>query len=126
MIIGIGNDLVDIRRIEDVLKRHGDRFALRCFTQAEREKAMARADRGGYADTLAKRFAAKGVRGDIFLRDIGVEEDPQGRPVLRLTGGALCQLEAMTPKDMKMALHLSLSDEKPYAQAFVVIEAVPV
>lgn len=131
MIIGIGSDIVDIRRIERVLSRHGDRFLLRIFTQAERARAGRRASP---APTFAKRFAAKeacskalgtGMRAGVFWRDIGVVNLPSGRPTLHLTGGALRRLQHLTPPDCDANIHLSISDEFPLAQAFVIISAVP-
>ena len=131
MIVGIGSDLCDIRRLSAVLDRHGERFAARCFTEVERRKAERRADRAG---TYAKRFAAKeacakalgtGLRNGVFWRDMGVVNRPSGQPTMRLTGGALSRLEAIVPPGHEAVIHLSLTDEHPYAQAFVVIEAVP-
>ncbi|MCB1681456.1 MAG: holo-ACP synthase [Alphaproteobacteria bacterium] len=133
MIIGIGNDLVDIRRIEKALKRHGRRFEERCFTAAERSKAERRRASGLHIEVFAKRFAAKeacakalgtGFSENVFLKDIGVVEDQTGRPFLELTGGALDRLNALIPQGKRPVLHLSLSDEPPMAQAFVIIEAV--
>ena len=130
MIVGVGSDLCDIRRLAAVLERHGDRFAARCFTAVERAKAERRADRAG---TYAKRFAAKeacakalgtGLRHGVFWRDMGVVNRPSGQPTLALTGGALRRLMAIVPAGMEPVIHLSLTDEHPYAQAFVVIEAV--
>lgn len=134
MIIGIGNDLVDIRRIEKVLKAHGGRFEKRCFTEHERSKARRRQDSGGHIAVFAKRFAAKeacakalgtGFSGAVYMKDIGVCEDGAGRPFLHLTGGALKKLHDLMPENMTPVLHLSISDEPPFAQAFVIIEAVP-
>ena len=131
MIVGVGSDLCDIRRLAAVLERHGERFALRCFTAVERAKAERRADRAG---TYAKRFAAKeacakalgtGLRAGVFWRDMGVVNRPSGQPTMRLTGGALRRLQAIVPAGHEAVIHLSLTDEHPYAQAFVVIEAVP-
>lgn len=133
MIIGIGNDLVDVRRIEKALLRHGSRFEQRCFTAHEREKALRRRESGGHVFVFAKRFAAKeacakalgtGFSEDIYMRDIGVVEDEKGRPFLKLTGGALRKLNSLIPEGMKPVLHLSLTDEPPYAQAYVIIEAI--
>jgi len=133
MIIGIGNDLVDMRRIEKVMARRGARFAQRCFTEAERDLAERRRAVGRHIDTYATRFAAKeacakalgtGIAHGVFLRDIGVVNDEHGRPYLRLTGGARARLEALTPPGKAPALHLTFSDEPPLAQAFVMIEAV--
>jgi len=131
MILGIGNDLIDIRRIEKTLERYGDRFTERIFTEAERRKADRRAQR---AATYAKRYAAKeaaakalgtGFRAGVFWRDIGVVNLPGGRPTLELTGGALSRLEAITPAGMRAEIHLTLTDEPPLAQAIVMIVAVP-
>ncbi len=133
MIIGIGNDLVDIRRIEKVLKRHGTRFEERCFTCSERARADIRRGAGLHGPVFAKRFAAKeacakalgtGFSGEVYPRDIGVIEDESGRPFLELTGGALEHLKSLIPEGKRPVLHLSLSDEPPFAQAFVIIEAL--
>lgn len=135
MIIGIGNDLVDIRRIEAVWQAHGPRFEERCFTKYEQQKAQRRIGAGTHINVLAKRFAAKeacakalgtGFSGTVNMKDIGVQEDDTGRPFLYLTGGAAKKLESLTPLGMTSCLHLSLSDEPPFAQAFVIIEALPV
>ena len=132
MILGIGTDLVDIRRIGKVLDRHGARFEKRCFTDAERAKAKERQKNNKHAETYAKRFAAKeacvkalgtGFSGDITMRDIGVTKDKNGRPSLTLSGGALKKLNVLMPEGAHPILHLSLTDEPPYAQAFVIIEA---
>jgi holo-[acyl-carrier protein] synthase len=131
MILGIGSDLVDIRRIEKVIARHGARFISRIYTDAEREKAERRATR---IDTYAKRFAAKeacakalgtGFRRGVFFKDMGVVNLPSGRPTMQLTGGALAQLRRITPKGYEPRIDVSLTDEYPIAQAFVVISAVP-
>ncbi len=130
MIIGIGSDLCDIRRIEKTLERHGARFAERVFTDVERAKA----DRRGptRAATYAKRFAAKeacakalgtGMRDGVFWRDMGVVNQRSGQPTMRLTGGAAARLAAITPEGCEAIIHLTITDEPPYAQAFVVIEA---
>ena len=130
MIIGIGTDLVDIRRIEGAIARHGDRFIQRIFTAHERELAESRADR---AATYAKRFAAKeacakalgtGFRNGVFFRDLGVENLPSGRPTMRLGGAALCRLNAIVPAGFEPQIDLAITDEYPMAQAFVVISAV--
>jgi holo-[acyl-carrier protein] synthase len=130
MIIGIGNDLCDIRRVEAVLARFGQRFTARCFTPIERAKAERRAER---VATYAKRFAAKeacakalgtGLRRGVYWRDMGVVNQSSGKPGMALTGGALMRLQAITPSGHEAVIHLSLSDEFPYAQAFVVIEAI--
>jgi holo-[acyl-carrier protein] synthase len=129
MILGIGIDLVDIRRIEKTIERHGERFVDRIFTAVERAKAERRANR---VDTYAKRFAAKeacakalgtGFRRGVFFRDMGVVNLPSGRPTLELTGGALDRLKAITPPGMQARIDLALTDEWPLAQAMVVISA---
>ena len=135
MIIGIGSDLIDIRRVAKVIERHGDRFLDRIFTDAERAKAGRRAkNEKMVVATYAKRFAAKeacakalgtGMRRGVFWRDMGVVNLPSGQPTMKLTGGALKRLEEMTPPGMKASIHLSLTDDHPYAQAFVIIEALP-
>lgn len=131
MILGLGSDLVDIRRIEKVLARHGDRFIQRVFTPVEREKAERRATR---IDTYAKRFAAKeacakalgtGFRKGVFFRDLGVVNLPGGRPTMALTGGALARLQAITPQGFTARIDLSLTDEYPLAQAIVIISGLP-
>jgi holo-[acyl-carrier protein] synthase len=130
MILGIGSDLCDIRRIEKVIERHGDRFVNRVFTDVERSRAERKA---GRIETYAKRFAAKeacskalgtGFRRGVFLRDLGVVNLPSGRPTMKLTGGALRQLEGITPQGFEARIDVSLTDEYPLAQAFVVISAV--
>ncbi len=132
MILGVGSDLIDIRRIERAIERFGDRFLDRIFTEAERR----RCDRRGATRvaSYARRFAAKeaaakalgtGFRRGVFWRDLGVFNLPSGQPGLRLTGGALQRLEAMTPPGMRARLDLSLTDEPPLAQAVVIITAVP-
>jgi holo-[acyl-carrier protein] synthase len=129
MILGIGSDLTDIRRVEATLARFGDRFLERCFTDVERRKALGRHTAG---PTLARRFAAKeacakalgtGLRRGVFWRDMGVVNLRSGQPTLQLTGGAALRLAAMTPDGMAAFIHLSMTDDPPYAQAFVVIEA---
>jgi holo-[acyl-carrier protein] synthase len=131
MILGLGSDLVDIRRIEKVLARHGDRFIRRIFTPIEIAKAERRATR---IDTYAKRFAAKeacskalgtGFRKGVFFRDLGVVNLPSGRPTMALTGGALARLQEITPSGHEARIELSLTDEYPLAQAIVIIQAVP-
>jgi holo-[acyl-carrier protein] synthase len=131
MILGIGSDISDIRRIKDSLQRFGERFEERCFTDIERARAHRR---GEPADTFAKRFAAKeacakalgtGIRRGVFWRDMGVVNLPSGQPTMALTGGAAQRLAELTPPGMTARIHLTLSDEIPYAQAFVVIEALP-
>lgn len=133
MIIGIGSDLIDIRRVERVMGRFEDRFIARCFTVFEREKAERRRDAGTYIDTYAKRFAAKeacskalgtGFSQGVYMKDIGVVNLPSGAPTLALTNGALEKLQSITPVGYVPKIHLTLTDEPPLAQAFVVIEAV--
>jgi holo-[acyl-carrier protein] synthase len=130
-IIGIGSDLIDIRRIAETLDRFGERFIRRVFTEKEIAKAERRATR---VETYAKRFAAKeacskalgtGFRQGVFWRDMGVVNLPSGRPTLELTGGAWQRLQAITPPGMRAEIHLTITDEPPIAQAFVMIAAVP-
>ncbi len=130
MIIGIGSDIVDARRIEQTLKRHGDRFLDRIFTAAERAKADRRANR---VETYAKRFAAKeacakalgtGLRAGVFWRDMGVVNLPSGRPTMQLTGGALKRLQVITPTGCRARIDVTLTDEGPMAQALVIISAL--
>jgi holo-[acyl-carrier protein] synthase len=132
VILGIGTDLVDVRRIERTIARHGARFLHRIFTQAERDLAERRAV--NRAATYAKRFAAKeacakalgtGFRDGIFFRDLGVENLPSGKPTMRLTGAALCRLQAIVPAGFAAQIDVAITDEFPLAQAFVVISAVP-
>lgn len=130
MIIGLGSDLIDIRRVEKTLERFGDRFLDRVFTEIERKKSDRRAAR---AASYAKRFAAKeacakalgtGLRKGVFWRDMGVVNLPGGQPTIKLTGGALARLEAITPPGTTPRIHLTITDDFPLAQAFVVIEVV--
>jgi holo-[acyl-carrier protein] synthase len=132
MILGIGADLCDINRIEETLERFGERFIARCFTDVERRRSERRA---GRAASYAKRFAAKeacakalgtGLRHGVFWRDMGVVNLPSGQPTMRLTGGAAERLAAITPADCAAFIHLTITDEHPLAQAFVVIEARPI
>ncbi len=132
MILGIGSDLCDIRRIERSLERFGDRFTHRVFTEGERARSDGRAARG---PSYARRFAAKeacskalgtGLSHGVFWRDMEVVNLPGGKPTLRLTGGALSRLNAMTPAGHEAVVHVSLTDDPPLAQAFVVIEARPI
>jgi holo-[acyl-carrier protein] synthase len=131
MILGVGSDLIDVRRIERTIERHGARFLARIFTETERATAERRARR---CETYAKRFAAKeacakalgtGLRAGVFWRDMGVVNLPSGRPTMQLTGGALMRLNAMTPPGCNARIDLSISDEGPMAQAVVIISAVP-
>src|SRR4028119_2424863 len=131
MILGIGSDLCDIRRIERSLERFGDRFTHRVFTEGERARSDRRAAR---APSYARRFAAKeacakalgtGLSRGVFWRDMEVVNLPGGKPTMRLTGGALERLRAMTPEGHEAHLHVSLTDDVPIAQAFVIIEALP-
>jgi len=139
MILGIGNDLIDIRRIEQSLDRFGERFINRVFTDVERAKSERRAGTAGKhsarAATYAKRFAAKeacskalgtGFRDGVFWRDMGVVNLPSGQPTMRLTGGALDRLKAITPPGMQARIHVTLTDEYPMAEAFVIISAEPI
>jgi len=131
VIIGLGSDIVDARRIEQTLKRHGDRFLDCIFTPVERAKADGRANR---IETYAKRFAAKeacskalgtGLRRGVFWRDMGVVNLPGGKPSMKLTGGALKRLEEITPAGHCAQIDLTITDDFPLAQAIVVISAVP-
>ena len=131
MIIGIGSDLCDIRRIEKSLERHGERFTHRLFTDVERARAEGRAHP---AATYAKRFAAKeacakalgtGIRSGVFWKDMGVANRPSGQPTMILSGGALERLAAMTPAGHEVVIHLTITDDYPMAQAFVILEARP-
>ena len=131
MIIGIGNDLCDIRRIEKSLERFGERFIKRVFTETERKRSEGRATRAG---SYAKRFAAKeacskalgtGFRRGVFMRDMGVTNLRTGKPTMTLTGGALARLMEMTPEGMSPQIDSTLTDEYPMAQAIVIISAVP-
>ena len=131
MIVGIGSDLIDIRRIERSLERFGQRFIDRVFTPVERARSERRKER---AASYAKRFAAKeacakalgtGMRSDVYWRDMGVVNLPSGQPTLALTGNAADHLARMIPPGHAPRIHLTLTDEHPYALAFVVIEALP-
>jgi len=130
MILGIGSDLTDIRRVAATLERFGERFTRRIFTQLERTRSERKPDR---AASYAKRFAAKeacakalgtGLRRGVFWRDMGVVNARSGQPTLALTGGAAARLAAMTPTGKRAVIHLSLTDDHPYALAFVVIEGL--
>ncbi|MGD0420404.1 MAG: holo-ACP synthase [Xanthobacteraceae bacterium] len=132
MILGIGSDICDARRIAKVIERHGDRFIDRIFTPAERAKAERRRNR---VETYAKRFAAKeacakalgtGLRAGVWWRDIGVTNLPSGRPTLQLTGGAKRRLEAITPAGYQARIDLTMTDEGPMAQALVIISATAI
>lgn len=129
IILGIGSDLIDIRRVDSLLTRYGDRFVQRLFTAEEQAKAARRVNP---AATFAKRFAAKeacskalgtGFSQGVFFRDMGVVNLPTGQPTLQLTGGALRRLHAMTPRGMTASIQLTITDEPPLAQAFVMITA---
>jgi holo-[acyl-carrier protein] synthase len=133
MILGLGNDLCDIRRIEQVMARHGDRFIERVFTDVERAKAERRTEKIR-ASTYAKRFAAKeaaskalgtGFRDGVFMKDLGVVNLRSGQPTLLMTGGAAVRLAKLTPPGMQAVVHLTMTDEYPYASAIVIISAVP-
>lgn len=132
MILGIGSDLSDIRRVEASLARFGERFTQRCFTEIERSRSDRKPDR---AASYAKRFSAKeacakalgtGIRRGVFWRDMGVINMRSGQPTMKLTGGAAARLAEMLPPGHEAVIHLSLTDDHPYAQAFVVIEARPI
>ena len=135
MIIGIGSDIIDITRIEKVIGRHGERFLERIFTDAERAKAERRSKMPKLVwATYAKRFAAKeacskalgtGIRRGVWWRDMGVVNQPGGRPTMKLTGGALARLAQLTPPGFEAQIDLTITDDWPLAQAFVIISAVP-
>ncbi len=129
MIIGIGNDIIDIRRVEKTLERHGERFTVRCFTEIERAKSDKRRKR---AASYAKRFAAKeacakalgtGINRGVFWRDMGVVNLPGGKPTMALTGGAAARLAELTPDGFVAHVQLTITDEEAMAQAIVIIEA---
>jgi holo-[acyl-carrier protein] synthase len=131
MIVGIGNDVIDIRRIEQTLATYGERFIERIFTEVEVKKSERRVAR---AASYAKRFAAKeacskalgtGFRAGVFWRDMGVVNEPSGKPTMVLTGGARERLYQMLPPGHAARIHLTITDDFPYAHAFVMIEAVP-
>ena len=130
MIIGLGSDLCNIARIENSLARFGERFLNRVFTEVERKKAASRPHT--VAGTLAKRFAAKeafskavgtGFKRGVFMKDIGVVNLPSGAPTLQLTGGAKARLDALAPAGHAIDIHLTMTDDHPWAQAFVILEA---
>jgi holo-[acyl-carrier protein] synthase len=131
MIIGIGSDLIDIRRIEKSLERHGQRFIQRIYTEVEQARSEGRK---GRAASYAKRFAAKeacakalgtGLAQGVFWRDMGVANLPSGAPTMALTGGAAARLAKILPRGHRAAIHLTITDDFPLAQAFVIIEALP-
>jgi holo-[acyl-carrier protein] synthase len=131
MILGLGSDIIDIRRIERTLERYGDRFVQRIFTELEQRKSERRAMR---AASYARRFAAKeacskalgtGLRRGVFWRDMGVVNLPSGKPTIKLTGGALRRLQEITPPGMTAQIDLSITDDHPQAQAIVIISAIP-
>ncbi len=133
MIVGIGSDLCNIERIQNSLDRFGDRFVQRCFTAVEQAKSERRTLTR--AATYAKRFAAKeafskavgtGFKQGVFLRDIGVANLPSGAPTLVLTGGAKARLDALIPAGHAPHVHLTMTDDHPWAQAFVIIETLPI
>jgi holo-[acyl-carrier protein] synthase len=133
MILGIGSDICDIRRIEKAIERHGDRFLERVFTETERSKALRRTEKI-QAATFAKRFAAKeaaakalgtGFRRGVFFADLGVVNLPGGQPTLAMAGGSAARLLAITPAGMLAQVHLTMTDEYPYAYAQVIISAIP-
>ena len=131
MILGLGNDVIDIRRIERTIETYGDRFLDRIFTEVERQRSDRRRER---AASYAKRFAAKeacskalgtGLRKGVFWRDMGVVNLPSGRPTLKLTGGAAAQLARITPRGYEARIDLTITDDFPMAQAIVIISAIP-
>lgn len=131
MILGLGNDIIDIRRIERTLDRYGERFVSRVFTSVEQRKSDRRLNR---AASYAKRFAAKeacakalgtGMNHGVFWRDLGVVNLPTGKPTMALTGGAAARLSAITPKGMVAQIDLTITDDHPLAQAIVIISAIP-
>src|SRR5437764_9462004 len=131
MILGIGSDITDIRRIEKVIERHGERFLARIFTDTERARAERRAKS---VETYAKRFAAKeacakalgtGMRAGVWWRDMGVVNLPSGRPTMKLTGGALRRLETLTPAGFEARIDVTISDEGAMAIAYVIVSAIP-
>ena len=131
MILGVGADLIDIRRVEKTLERFGARFIQRCFTDVEQAKSEGRRER---AASYAKRFAAKeacskalgtGLHMGVAWREMGVVNLPGGKPTMELAGGAAERLAAMTPPGMRPVIHITITDDYPHAQAFVVIEALP-
>ena len=130
MILGVGSDLIDVRRIARAVERHGERFLGRIFTATERATAERRVRR---YETYAKRFAAKeacakalgtGLRAGVFWRDMGVVNLPSGRPSMKLTGGALSRLQSITPAGCEARIDVTITDEGPMAQAVVIISAV--
>ncbi|HWK65594.1 MAG TPA: holo-ACP synthase [Rhizobiaceae bacterium] len=132
MILGIGSDLIDTRRIEKTLERHGERFIARIYTEVERARSERRQQR---AASYAKRFAAKeacakalgtGMAQGVFWRDMGVVNLPDGKPTMHLTNGAAARLEQMLPAGTRPVIHVTITDDYPLAQAFVIIEALPV
>jgi holo-[acyl-carrier protein] synthase len=132
MIIGIGSDLIDIRRIEKSLERHGERFVARIYTEIEKARSDRRKAR---AASYAKRFAAKeacakalgtGISEGVYWRDMGVVNLPGGKPTMHLSGGAAVRLEKMLPPAHRAVIHLTITDDFPLAQAFVIIEALPI
>ena len=131
MIVGVGSDIIDINRIDRAIERYGERFLERIFTDIERHKSDRRAER---AASYAKRFAAKeacskalgtGLRGGVFWRDMGVINLASGKPTMALTGGAARRLDAIMPNGHRPSIHVTITDDFPLAQAFVIIEAVP-
>lgn len=132
MIVGIGSDLIDIRRIEKTLERFGERFIKRVFSEVEISKAERRRAAGTHIATYAKRFAAKeacskalgtGFSNGVYMKDISVENDAWGKPNLILSGGALVRAKALTPAGKTLSIHLTLTDEPPIAEAQVIMEA---
>ncbi len=134
MILGIGRDIADIRRIENLLEKPNSRFIQKYFTDIEIDRAEKVRSINGHSAIYAKRFAAKealskalgtGISQGVFMKDIGVENIDTGQPILKLTGGAQKKLEDITPKGFQAVIHLTLTDEPPLAEAMVIIEALP-
>ena len=135
MIIGLGSDLIDIRRVEKTIERHGERFLNRLYTEIEQIKSERRAGTAvGRAASYAKRFAAKeacakalgtGLNHGVYWRDMGVINLPGGKPTMKLTGGALARLEVITPPGHQAEISLTITDDFPLAQAIVIISAIP-
>jgi len=132
MIVGLGSDLIEIHRVAETLERHGERFTHRCFTQIERAKSDRRAQR---AASYAKRFAAKeacskalgtGLSRGVYWRDMGVVNLPSGKPTMQLTNGAAAALARLVPEGHEPHIHLTITDDAGLAQAFVIIEALPI
>lgn len=134
MILGIGKDIVDISRIEKALETHGERFVQRCFTAEEQDEAGSKTDDKSRVESFAKRYAAKealskalgsGIAHGVFMKDLMVSKDQYGRPIMTVAGGAKDWLDKITPAGHVAKIHTTLTDEPPYAEALVIIEALP-